>query len=306
VLIPCHNEEQSVSSVVSGFRQALPEATIYVCDNQSTDSTSERAIEAGAIVLREPRRGKGNAVRRMFADIDADVYVMVDGDGTYHAPSARMMVDLLINNNLDMVVGSRCPVEGVDGVYRRGHTFGNALFTKACRLLFQGDFSDVFSGFRIMSRRFIRSFPGHSSGFEIETELSSHAIEVAAAFMEVPTPYGSRQGGSESKLRTYRDGLRIVRTAVRLFKEMRPLQFFGVLCVLLTAIALALGIPVVKEYVQTGLVLRFPTAILAAAIQTVAFICLTCGLVLETVGRARREARRLVYLQIGPPRASQN
>jgi glycosyltransferase involved in cell wall biosynthesis len=301
VVIPCHNEEHAIASVVHDFRQALPEADIYVYDNQSTDATREHASRAGAIVRREPRLGKGNVVRRMFADVEADIYVMVDGDGTYHAPTARHMVDLLIDNDLDMVVGRREPIADDDRAYRRGHSTGNAVFARVFRLLYGSDFTDAFSGYRVMSRRFVKSFPGTSSGFEIETELSGHAATVSAACSEVPTPYRSRKGNSNSKLRTYRDGGRILRVALQQFRELRPLQFFGILFIVLTAAAVGIGIPVVNEYVRSGLVLRFPTAILAAAIQTVAFICLTCGLVLQSVGRARQEVRRLAYLQIESP-----
>jgi glycosyltransferase involved in cell wall biosynthesis len=301
VVIPCHNEEHAVASVVHDFRQALPEADIYVYDNQSTDATHEHASTAGAIVRREPRLGKGNVVRRMFADVEADVYVMVDGDGTYHAPTARRMVDMLIEDHLYMVVGRREPVADDDRAYRRGHMTGNALFAKVFRLLYGSDFTDAFSGYRVMSRRFVKSFPGTASGFEIESELSAHAATISALCAEVPTPYRSRNENSDSKLRTYRDGIRILGVSLQLFKELRPLQFFGILFLLLTAAAVGIGAPVVDEYVHSGLVPRFPTAILAAAIQTVAFICLTCGLVLQSVGRARQEVRRLVYLQIESP-----
>jgi hypothetical protein len=298
VVVPCHNEEGSVTHVVHDFREALPEAEIFVFDNGSTDATAERAKAAGATVRREPRLGKGNVVRRMFADVEADIYVMVDGDATYDAGAARGMVDLLLDEQLDMVVGCRAPAAGDDTAYRRGHAAGNVWFTRILRAVFGGDFTDVFSGYRVMSRRLVKSFPVQSAGFEIETELSVHAVQVGAACAEVPTVYGSRQHGTDSKLRTGRDGIRILFRSIGLFRQMRPMQFFGLLFVLLTALALVLGIPIIDEYVRTGLVPRFPTAILAAAVQTVAFICLTCGLVLENVVRARKEARRLAYLQI--------
>lgn len=301
VVIPCHNEEHSVADVVAGFRQALPEAEIYVCDNCSTDQTPVRAAEAGAVVRAEPRPGKGNAVRRMFSDVDADVYVLVDGDATYDAGASRAMVDRLLAENLDMVVGCRRPVAGDAAAYRRGHVVGNALFTRLVRMLFGGEFTDVFSGYRVLSRRLVKSFPVQSEEFELETELTVHAAQLAAPCAEVVTDYRSRPAHSESKLRTYRDGVRIAGTAVRLFREMRPFQFFGFFFLLFTAVALALGAPIVDEYVRTGLVPRFPTAILAAAVQTVAFICLTCGLMLQSLVAARKEARRLAYLQIGPP-----
>ena len=298
VLVPCHNEEHTVGTVVNDFAAALPGAAIYVYDNRSSDATAERAAAAGAIVRREPRAGKGNVMRRMFSDIDADVYVMVDGDATYDAADAPAMVDMLVQENLDMVVGCRRPVAEDDAVYRRGHTFGNLVFTKIVRVLFGGDFSDVFSGYRVLSRRLVKSFPVQSEGFEIETELTAHAVQVSAACAEVPTDYRSRHAESDSKLRTYRDGVRILTTAVKLFKEMRPFQFFGGFFVFFSIVAIALGLPIVDEYVRTGLVPRFPTAILAAAIQIVAFICLTCGLVLDSVVKARKEARQLVYLQL--------
>jgi glycosyltransferase involved in cell wall biosynthesis len=301
VVIPCHNEEHAIASVVHDFRHALPEADVFVYDNRSTDATRDRATTAGAIVRREPRLGKGNVVRRMFADVDADIYVMVDGDGTYDAPTARRMVDMLVDDQLDMVVGRRERVADDDRAYRRGHSTGNAVFARVFRLLYGSDFTDAFSGYRVMSRRFVKSFPGTSSGFEIETELSAHAATVSALCAEVPTPYRSRNENSNSKLRTYRDGLRILGVSLQQVKELRPLQFFGILFLLLTAIALGFGIPVITEYAHSGLVPRFPTAILAAAIQTVAFICLTCGLVLQSVGRARQEVRRLAYLQIESP-----
>jgi glycosyltransferase involved in cell wall biosynthesis len=299
VLIPCFNEEAAIATVVTEFRAALPEAEIYVYDNNSTDATMERALAAGAVVRTEARQGKGNVVRRMFADVDADVYVMVDGDNTYDAATARVMVDMLIDRRLDMVVAARVPVGG--DAHRRGHTVGNAAFTRLLKLLFGGGFTDVFSGYRAMSRRFVKSFPVRSDGFEIETELSAHAQEIVASVAEVPSAYGAREAGAESKLHTVRDGARILVTALRLFENMRPLQFFGIMFLLLSALALALGIPVVNEYVETGLVLRFPTAILAAAIQTVAFISLTAGLILKSVRSTRQEARRLAYLRYDPP-----
>lgn len=301
VLVPCHNEDHAVASVVNGFAAALPGAEIYVYDNASTDATAERARDAGAIVCYEGRRGKGNVIRKMFADIEADVYVMVDGDGTYDPSSSPLMVDLLLSRRLDMVVGARRPVADDGVIYRRGHTAGNAAFTRALRTVVGGEFHDIFSGYRAMSRRFVKSLPVRSRGFEIETELSAHAVEIEAACAEIDTPYRSRQEGSVSKLNTNRDGLRIAGTIIRLFESIRPLQFFSLCFTLLSAVALTLGVPVVDEFARTGLVLRFPTAILAVAIQIVAFLCLTCGVILKSVQRARQEARRLVYLQIGAP-----
>ena len=301
VLVPCYNEESSIADVVKAFETVLPEAVVYVYDNNCTDRTAAVATEAGAVVRRETRQGKGNVVRRMFADIEADVYVMVDGDDTYDAASARHMVDLLVAENLDMVVGARKPMDGDDEAFRRGHTLGNRLFNRIGRLLFGSGFTDIFSGYRVMSRRFVKSFPLTSSGFEIETEITVHAVELGAPVAEVETPYGSRRGESASKLRTYRDGSRILRIALALFKELRPMRFFGILFGFFTVVAIALGIPVVAEYARSGLVLRFPTAILAAAIQTLGFIFLTAGIVLDSVSRARREVRLLAYLAIRAP-----
>lgn len=300
VLIPCHNEAASITRVVEDFRRELPSATVYVYDNASTDATAERARAAGAVVRAEPTKGKGNVVRRMFADIEADVYVLVDGDGTYDPSAAAVMVKHLLAHKLDMVVGSRVPIEGNPDVYRKGHTSGNAIMTRLLRALFGGEFTDIFSGYRVLSRRFVKSLPVSSSGFEIETEISTHAVRVRAACSEVRTNYGSRGDDSASKLRTYRDGTRILLTMFRLFEEIRPLLFFGICFGLLTVAALALGIPVVNEYAHSGQVLRFPTAILAVSMQVVAFICLAAGIILRSVGNARDEQRRLVYLQIPP------
>jgi hypothetical protein len=240
----------------------------------------------------------------MFADVDADVYVLADGDGTYDALAAPMMVRRLVDDRLDMVVGTRSAI-GDEGAYPRGHVFGNWLFNRLFRLLFGTTFTDVFSGYRALSRRFVKSFPVRFAGFEIETELAAHAVDIGLPYAEVVTAYRARHEGSERKLRTIRDGIRIATAAILLFKEMRPARFFGLISVALTLLALALGIPVVNEFLETGLVPRLPTAILAASIQIVAFISLTAGLVLDSVCRSRREARRLVYLSIDPgPRAT--
>ncbi len=262
VLIPCYNEETAIATVVDDFRAALPTATIYVYDNNSSDGTAAAAEAAGAIVRHERRQGKGNVVRRMFADIEADVYVMVDGDDTYHAPSAPNLVDLLLDEDLDMVVGSRAPLD--DSVHRRGHAAGNAAFTGLLRVLFGGDFTDVFSGYRVMSRRFVKSFPVRSDGFEIETELCAHTQEIAATVMEVPTPFQERAAGTESKLRTGRDGIRILFSAFRLFESMRPLQFFGGLALVLTGISMSLGLSIFEEFRRTGLVPRYLSSTLGS------------------------------------------
>jgi Glycosyl transferase family 2 len=306
VLLPCYNEEQAIAEVVRAFRTALPSARVYVYDNASTDRTIERALEAGALVRHEPRRGKGNVVCRMFADIEADVYVLADGDGTYDAADAPRMVQLLVDENLDMVVGCRTPATDAAPAYPRGHVAGNWLFNRLIRLLFGADLIDVFSGYRVISRRFVKSFPVRFSGFEIETELATHTIDIGLPYAEIATTYRSRHVESKRKLRTFRDGLHIMVAAVLLFKEMRPLLFFTLIALMLTAAALMLGVPVVQEYVDTGLVPRLPTAVLSASIQIIAFICLTAGLVLDSVCRMRREAKRLVYLAlpaVNPPAA---
>lgn len=297
VLLPCYNEELAIGRVVTSFRESMPTAAIYVYDNASDDLTAEVARAAGAVVRREPRRGKGNVVRSMFADIDADVYVIADGDGTYEAAIAPLLVQRLLDERLDMVVGVRSPVPNEEA-YPKGHGLGNAAFSWTLRTLFGAQFTDVLSGYRAMSRRFVKSFPVTSSGFEIETELSVHAMRVTANTGEVRTAYHRREEGSSSKLHTYRDGFKILGTIVRLFEDMRPLQFFGFLALLLTIIALALGIPVVNEFRLTGHVRRFPTAILAVSIQVVAFVFLACGIILRRVGRSAAETRRLFYLQI--------
>jgi hypothetical protein len=299
VLLPCRNEERTVGRVVSDFRTALPQARVFVYDNDSTDRTAERARAAGAIVRHERRRGKGNVVCRMFADIDADVYVMADGDGTYDAATAPEMVLLLVEENLDMVVGCREPAEG-SRAYPRGHVVGNRVFNRVLKMLFGAGFTDVFSGYRILSRRFVKSFPVRFAGFEIETELTAHTVEIGLPYAEVATPYRARDEESKRKLRTLRDGVRIMVAAILLFKEMRPMRFFTLIAAALTAIAVSLGAVVVQEFVRTGLVPRLPTAVLSASIQIVAFICLTAGLVLESVCRSRREAKRLVYLGLEP------
>jgi hypothetical protein len=300
VLLPCHNEEHSIGKVVSDFHAALPRASVYVYDNASTDRTVQVAGAAGATVRQELRRGKGNVVCRMFADIDADVYVMADGDGTYDAAAAPAMVDRLVDENLDMVLGCRSPLADDVSAYPRGHVMGNWMFKLILKMLFGTSLTDVFSGYRVLSRRFVKSFPVRFTGFEIETELAAHTVELALPYAEMTTTYRSRDVQSKRKLRTLRDGLRIILAAVLLFKEMRPLRFFSVIAGTLTAVAVALGARVVKDFLETGLVPRLPTAILAASIQIVAFICLTAGIVLDSVCRSRREARRLVYLAYPP------
>jgi glycosyltransferase involved in cell wall biosynthesis len=294
VLIPCLNEAGGIATVVQGFRAALPFATVYVYDNGSDDDTARVAEAAGARVRREPMRGKGNVVRRMFADVEADIFIMVDGDGTYDAASAPAMVEALCSQHLDMVCGKR--VESEELAYRSGHRFGNRMLTGLVAWLFGNRVTDILSGYRVMSRRFVKSFPALSSGFEIETELTVHALDLRAPVAEVPTPYGARTAGSSSKLNTYRDGWRILRTIVRLVKEERPLAFFSLGGLVLALASVGLAIPIVISWLETGLVQRVPTAILSTGLMLVAVMSLVCGLILDTVTRGRRELKRMHYL----------
>ena len=300
VLLPCYNEAAAIGATVAGFRSALPGAKIYVYDNNSTDRTSEIAAQSGAIVRMERQQGKGHVVRRMFADVDADVYVMADGDLTYDPKSAPQMVDLLLAEQLDMVVGTRRHEE--KDAYRGGHVLGNRLFTGILAGLFGRSFTDIFSGYRVFSRRFVKSFPVLSSGFEIETEMSVHALELRMPVGEVETAYGARPEGSQSKLSTYSDGLRILRTIVTLYRVERPSLFYGLIGALLLAIAVVLAVPLAFTYLQTGLVPRVPTAILVTGITIVAVLSFFAGLILDTVTRGRREVRRLSYLSLAAPR----
>jgi len=302
VLVPCLNEGATVASVVSGFRQHLPTAEVYVYDNGSTDDTAERAREAGAITRLEPQRGKGNVVRRMFADVEADVYVLVDGDGTYDASCAPALVRALIDGPLDMVNGRRVATEG--GAYRPGHRFGNAFLTSLVSFIFGSRFSDILSGYRVFSRRFVKSFPALSMGFEIETELTVHALELRMPVAEIDTPYRARSEDSVSKLNTWADGARILKLILTLVKEERPLQLFSAAAAAFFFAAVVLAWPILTTYLETGLVPRFPTAILATGIMLLAFLSFFAGLILDTVTRGRRELKRLHYLSIGLPRHS--
>ena len=299
VLLPCFNEEVAVTTVVRQFREALPWAQVYVYDNNSTDATAQRAREAGAVVCHEERQGKGHVVRRMFSDIEADIYVLADGDATYHAPSAIEMIATLQRQKLDMVVGVR--VHEVSDAYRAGHQFGNAMLTGVVTQLFGKSFNDILSGYRVFSRRFVKSFPALSRGFEIETELTVHALQLALPVSEVKTPYGARPAGSSSKLSTYRDGWRILRVILGLYRHEQPLACFGFLALLLALVSVGLGTRVVMEFFETGLVPRLPTAVLATGIMLIAALLVAVGLILETVTRGRREMRRLFYLQIPAP-----
>jgi glycosyltransferase involved in cell wall biosynthesis len=299
VLLPCFNEEAAVARTVAEFRAALPEAAIYVYDNNSTDRTAEAAAAAGAIVRTERMQGKGNVVRRMFADVEADIYLMADGDSTYDAAAAPELVRRLLAERLDMVVGAR--KSEVEEAYRRGHRLGNRLFSGLLARLFGRSFTDIFSGYRAFSRRFVKSFPALSRGFETETEISVHALELAMPVAEVTTAYGARPEGSQSKLSTYRDGWRIARTILHLFRIERPVLFYGGFAALLAIVALVLAAPLVVTFVETHKVPRFPTAILATGLMIVAFLSFGVGLILDTVVRGRREMRRLAYLALPAP-----
>jgi glycosyltransferase involved in cell wall biosynthesis len=296
VLLPCRNEAPTIGAVVDGFRKALPAAELYVYDNASTDDTSVAAARSGAIVRYEPVAGKGHVVRRMFADVDADVYVMADGDGTYDPASVRKMIDLLDSQRLDMVVGKR--VASDDAAYRPGHAVGNHIFTWCVARLFGDRFTDIFSGYRVFSRRFVKSFPALASGFEVETELTVHALELGLPVTEISTPYRGRPRGSQSKLSTWSDGLKIGFAILVLYKDVQPFRFFGRFGLLLAVIALILVEPLLVTYLETGLVPRFPTAILATGVMLLAFLSFTCGLILDSVARGRRETKRLFYLSI--------
>ena len=299
MILPCYNEEAAIAQTVAGFRAALPSATVYVYDNNSRDRTRDVAAQAGAVVRTERQQGKGHVVRRMFADIDADVYVMADGDLTYDPKAAPAMVDMLLADQLDMVVGTRRHEE--DAAYRGGHVLGNRVFTGLLSQLFGRSFSDIFSGYRVFSRRFVKSFPVLSEGFEIETEMSVHALELRMPVGEVETSYAARPEGSQSKLSTYSDGWRILKTIVTLYRVERPTLFFGMIGGLLLVVALLLALPLVSTYLKTGLVPRFPTAILVTGMTIIAVLCFFAGLILDTVTRGRREVRRLAYLALRAP-----
>jgi hypothetical protein len=294
VVVPCFNEEQTIGRVVSDFRTALPEAEVYVCDNASTDATAERARAAGAVVFAEPRPGKGHAVRRLFAAVEADVYVIVDGDDTYDANAAPEAVARLVSERLDMVNVARVTDEAE--AYRLGHRLGNRVLNGITSRLFGDIFDDMLSGYRVFSRRFVKSFPALSSGFETETELTVHALSLRMPVAEVPAPYKARPEGSDSKLRTYRDGALILRTIGLLVKEEQPLKFFSAIALVLLMTAIGLSVPVFVDYARTGLVPRFPTAILASAMVLLASLSFFAGLILDSVARGRLEARRMRYL----------
>ena len=299
VILPCYNEETAIAATIAGFRAALPTARIYVFDNNSSDRTIEVARAAGAIVRTERMQGKGNVVRRMFSDVEADIYVMADGDETYDASAAPALIQLMLDERLDMVVGAR--KSEVEAAYRRGHRLGNRMLTGLLARLFGRSFSDILSGYRVFSRRFVKSFPVLSAGFEIETEISVHALELQMPVAEVVTAYGARPEGSVSKLSTYRDGWRILKTIVTLFRLEKPILFFGAIGGLLMLMAVILAIPLVLTYIDTGLVPRLPTAILITGLTILAVFNWFCGMILATVVRGRREVRRLAYLTFPAP-----
>jgi glycosyltransferase involved in cell wall biosynthesis len=301
VLLPCYNEEATIARVVEGFRASLPGAVVYVYDNNSTDRTAACAAQAGAVVRFEPYQGKGNVVRRMFADLDADVLVLADGDMTYDPAHAGRLIDLLITDNLDMVVGARVSEE--ESAFRAGHRLGNRAFNRIVRGLFGEGFTDILSGYRVFSRRFAKSFPAGSSGFEIETELAVHALDLKLACREVPIAYGARPENSHSKLDTYRDGARILWRIVRMFRTLHPLRFYGACACALMLGALALGFPLLVTFLQTGLVPRLPTAVLAMGLVQLAMLAGACGVILEEIAASRRELKRLRYLDLPAPAA---
>lgn len=299
VLLPCYNEAGAIARTVEEFRAALPDAVIYVYDNNSTDGSRELAAAAGAVVRQVRQQGKGHVVRRMFADIDADLYIMADGDATYEAAAAPDMIAMMLEHNFDMVVGCRRSEE--QAAYRTGHRLGNRMLTGLLQSLFGRSFTDILSGYRLFSRRFVKSFPVLSAGFEIETEISVHALELAMPVAEKETAYAARPEGSVSKLSTYRDGWRILRTILNLYRMERPIWFYGGIAALLLLVALALALPLLFTWLETGLVPRFPTAILVTGMTIVAGLSFMCGLILDTVVRGRREVKRLAYLAHAAP-----
>ncbi len=299
VLVPCYNEERAIGKVVADFRAALPGASVYVYDNNSSDGTVAAAKQAGAVVRRETHQGKGHVVRRMFNDIEADIYVLVDGDATYDAPSVQTMIDALLADRLDMVVATRVDREAA--AYRPGHRAGNRLLTAIVANIFGHAFTDILSGYRVFSRRFVKSFPILSGGFEIETELTVHALELELPVGEVATPYYSRPSGSASKLNTWQDGFRILWTVLKLYRAERPLSLFGSLGIALGIMAIGLAIPIFITYVQEGLVPRLPTAVLSTGLMVLAFLSVAVGLILDTVTRGRREAKLIAYLALRAP-----
>jgi glycosyltransferase involved in cell wall biosynthesis len=296
VLVPCHNEALTVAGVVQGFAASLPGAAIYVCDNGSADNTADIARAAGARVISEPRLGKGNAVRRLFADVDADIYILVDGDATYDAGAAPAMVETLLGGGLDMVNGRR--IEQHAQAYRPGHRLGNLLLSSCVKIIFGAHIEDLLSGYRVFSRRFVKSFPAFASGFEIETEITVHALEMRMPMAEMETRYFERPPGSSSKLRTIHDGLRILRTIAILVRDERPLAFFAAIGLIMLMLGVVLAVPLFITYMQTGLVPRLPTGVVAVGLVLLSFLSIACGLILDMVTLSRREMKRLFYMAI--------
>ncbi|NDL62096.1 glycosyltransferase family 2 protein [Acerihabitans arboris] len=296
VIIPCYNESIAIAKVIEDFNKSIPEAAVYVFDNNSIDDTAKIAKNSGAIVYTVTRPGKGNVVRRMFADIEADIYVMVDGDATYDAASCPILINKLIDEHLDMVVGARQHSE--KEAYRPGHTFGNKILTGCVQTIFGGDFSDMLSGYRVFSRRYVKSFPAMAKGFEIETELTVHALELRVPYAEVVTPYDSRMDGSTSKLSTYKDGMRILKTIIKLYSVERPFFFYGILALFFAISSIVFAIPLFHDYYETGLVPRFPTAILSTGLMILSAISFITGILLENVTLGHREIKMLAYLSI--------
>ena len=293
ILIPCYNEEAAIPSVIKDFQKTLPDAEIYVYDNNSKDNTTDAAQKAGAIVRFEPLQGKGNVVRRMFSDIDADIYLMIDGDGSYDIPSAPMMVDLLKNNQLDMVVGTR---DDSKGVHRTGHAFGNKIFNLILKICFGGKFSDIFSGYRVFSRRFVKSFPALTRGFDIESEISIHSLELNLPCAEVPTPFHERFEGTESKLSTFKDGFKILWPIISLLKEVRPFYLFSIIALFFALIGTTLFIPILNQYLESGLVPRMPTLIVVTGLFVISALNLFTGIILGSISATKREIKKLFYL----------
>jgi len=294
VLIPCYNEALTIAGVVKDFRLALPEAEIYVYDNNSSDGTAEIALSAGAIVRIESAQGKGNVIRKMFSDVEADLFILVDGDGTYDVPSVALMIEVLRNNNDDMVVCRR--IETHNNSYRFGHKFGNKILTSLVRFSFGRPISDMLSGYRVLTRRFVKTFPAHSRGFEIETELTIAALEMRLGFTEIGAPYNPRPLGSSSKLRTYRDGFLILGTIINLIRDQKPFLFFSLVAALCFLLSFTLAIPVIDEYIQTGLVPRLPTALLSVALSLSGLLTFMAGIIVDSISRGRREVKRLHFL----------
>lgn len=293
ILIPCYNEEAAIPSVIKDFQKTLPDAEIYVYDNNSTDNTTDAAKKAGAIVRFEPLQGKGNVVRRMFSDIDADIYLMIDGDGSYDIPSAPMMIDLLKNNQLDMVVGTR---DDSKGVHRTGHAFGNKIFNLILKICFGGKFSDIFSGYRVFSKRFVKSFPALTRGFDIESEISIHSLELNLPCAEVPTPFHERFEGTESKLSTFKDGFKILWRIISLLKEVRPFYLFGMIALAFALVGTGLFIPILNQYLESGLVPRMPTLIVVTGLFVISALNLFTGIILGSISATKREIKKLFYL----------